>query len=43
MNLGNALIEMYAKCGEIHTARQVFDELSSLDVVFVECADLQIF
>jgi pentatricopeptide repeat protein len=31
--LGNALIDMYAKCGAVGEAREVFDGLSSWDVV----------
>ncbi|URD85604.1 PPR repeat [Musa troglodytarum] len=30
---GNALITMYARCGRILTARQVFDEMVSVDLV----------
>ncbi|KAG0605928.1 hypothetical protein M758_9G099000 [Ceratodon purpureus] len=32
-DVGNALIRMYAKCGSIRDARQVFDEMVSRDVV----------
>lgn len=31
--VGTALIDMYAKCGRIKTARQVFDKMSTRDVV----------
>ena len=31
--LGNALVDMYAKCGTISKARQVLDELPSQNVV----------
>eukprot|EP01018_Ginkgo_biloba_P024429 Gb_13303 [translate_table: standard] len=31
--VGNALIDMYAKCGNIENARHVFDEMSRRDVV----------
>eukprot|EP01018_Ginkgo_biloba_P037418 Gb_09410 [translate_table: standard] len=31
--VGNALIDMYAKCGNIKDARQVFEKLSTRDVV----------
>uniref|UniRef100_A0A0A0L4G7 DYW domain-containing protein n=2 Tax=Cucumis sativus TaxID=3659 RepID=A0A0A0L4G7_CUCSA len=30
--LGSALVNMYAKCGDLKTARQVFDKLSDKDV-----------
>ncbi|KAG0498744.1 hypothetical protein HPP92_003435 [Vanilla planifolia] len=30
--LGTALIDMYAKCGFIHSAKQVFDEMTERDV-----------
>lgn len=32
-NIGNTLIDMYAKCGHLHAARKVFDRLLTLDVV----------
>lgn len=31
--MGNSLIDMYAKCGCMHSARQVFDQMSRQDVV----------
>ncbi|KAH7366418.1 hypothetical protein KP509_18G077200 [Ceratopteris richardii] len=31
--LGNALVDMYAKCGDLNKAQQVFEELPSRDVV----------
>jgi pentatricopeptide repeat protein len=31
--VGSALIDMYAKCGEVELARQVFDRMSQRDVV----------
>ncbi|XP_057849662.2 pentatricopeptide repeat-containing protein At4g02750 [Cryptomeria japonica] len=31
--VGNALIDMYAKCGCIHKARQLFDEMNDTNVV----------
>ncbi|KAH7366424.1 hypothetical protein KP509_18G077400 [Ceratopteris richardii] len=31
--LGNALVDMYAKCGDLKKAQQVFEELPSRDVV----------
>ncbi|KAI5055236.1 hypothetical protein GOP47_0030381 [Adiantum capillus-veneris] len=31
--LGNALLDMYAKCGAIQKARQIFDEIPARDVV----------
>lgn len=31
--LGNALIDMYAKCGSLHAAREVFYELNEKDLV----------
>ncbi|KAJ7517202.1 hypothetical protein O6H91_21G014300 [Diphasiastrum complanatum] len=31
--LGNALVNLYAKCGELETARMMFDRLSERDVV----------
>eukprot|EP01018_Ginkgo_biloba_P030298 Gb_17295 [translate_table: standard] len=33
VNVGNALIDMYAKSGNIKTARQLFDRMSKRDVV----------
>eukprot|EP01018_Ginkgo_biloba_P026308 Gb_39300 [translate_table: standard] len=31
--LGNALVDMYAKCGSIHDAREAFNKMPQLDVV----------
>eukprot|EP01018_Ginkgo_biloba_P019231 Gb_39402 [translate_table: standard] len=31
--VGNSLVDMYAKCGSIESARQVFDKISEKDVV----------
>eukprot|EP01018_Ginkgo_biloba_P026788 Gb_37509 [translate_table: standard] len=31
--VGNSLIDMYAKCGSVHIARQLFDEMSERDVI----------
>ena len=31
--LGNALVNMYAKCGALAMAQQVFDEISMRDIV----------
>eukprot|EP01018_Ginkgo_biloba_P034077 Gb_04446 [translate_table: standard] len=33
VSVGTALIDMYAKCGSIQTARQVFDKISKRDVI----------
>ncbi|MFS7909428.1 putative tetratricopeptide-like helical domain superfamily, DYW domain-containing protein [Helianthus anomalus] len=33
LTLENALIDMYAKCGSLHDARKVFDEMQTRDVV----------
>ncbi|KAK9058905.1 hypothetical protein SSX86_023750 [Deinandra increscens subsp. villosa] len=33
LTLENALIDMYAKCGSLHDARMVFDEMQTRDVV----------
>eukprot|EP01018_Ginkgo_biloba_P030649 Gb_26651 [translate_table: standard] len=33
VSVGNALIDMYAKCGNIEIARQLFDKMSKRDVV----------
>eukprot|EP01018_Ginkgo_biloba_P002796 Gb_01184 [translate_table: standard] len=33
MFVGNALLDMYAKCGSVENARQVFDNMSQRDVV----------
>ncbi|KAJ0972182.1 hypothetical protein J5N97_020141 [Dioscorea zingiberensis] len=31
--VGNALVDMYAKCGKLHAARQLFDKMPHRDVV----------
>ena len=33
MRVGSALLKMYAKCGSIKEARNVFDELASRNVI----------
>jgi pentatricopeptide repeat protein len=33
VGVGNALVDMYAKCGHIGIARQVFDKMSNRDVI----------
>ncbi|KAG0598862.1 hypothetical protein M758_12G106600 [Ceratodon purpureus] len=33
MGVGNALVHMYAKCGSIIDARQVFDQMTSRDII----------
>ncbi|KAL4196926.1 hypothetical protein AMTRI_Chr04g248740 [Amborella trichopoda] len=33
LQVANALIEMYAKCGELSVARQVFDEMGERDLI----------
>eukprot|EP01018_Ginkgo_biloba_P019045 Gb_02375 [translate_table: standard] len=33
LSLGNALIDMYAKCGRVDIARQLFDKMSERDVI----------
>ena len=39
LSVGNALIDMYAKCGSIEIACQLFDKMSERDVVSSECYD----
>ena len=36
--LGNALIDMYAKCGSLTLARAVFEDLPSQDEIFMYTA-----
>lgn len=33
LSVSNALVDMYAKCGDIENARRIFDEMSARDVV----------
>lgn len=38
-NLGTVLIDMYAKCGCIESARKVFDDVVVKDVFCLDCND----
>ena len=39
VELGNVLVDMYAKCGELEKVLEVFDELCVHDIVSMECFD----
>ncbi|KAI5018580.1 hypothetical protein ZWY2020_043468 [Hordeum vulgare] len=33
MMVGNALVDMYSKCSDIHSAREVFEEITARDII----------